>query len=271
MHETKLIDGVDVLIEGPDAGPGDETIVMIHGWPDTYRLWDAQVAALRAQYRCVRFTLPGFDVTKPRQAHSLKALVDTITRIVDQVSPDKKVTLLLHDWGCAFGYAYYKSQPERVARIIGVDIGDAGCREHVQSLPLKAKLMVAAYQLWLALAWRMGGIGGGSVGDRMTRSMARALGCRAEPQYMSSGMNYPYHIQWTGSLGGYPKPVAFEPACPMLYLYGRKKPFMFHSPQWVNQLARQPGNQVLAFDTGHWVMSQQPQAFNEAVLTWLNP
>ena len=44
---------------------------MIHGWPDTYRLWDAQVAFFKDRYRCVRFTLPGFDIDKPRRAFSV--------------------------------------------------------------------------------------------------------------------------------------------------------------------------------------------------------
>src|SRR6478735_2879020 len=37
-------------------GTGPETIVMIHGWPDTYRLWDKQVEHLKDRYRCIRFT-----------------------------------------------------------------------------------------------------------------------------------------------------------------------------------------------------------------------
>ena len=40
-----IIDGIEVLIEG-SGRPDAQTIVMIHGWPDTLRLWDAQVAAL---------------------------------------------------------------------------------------------------------------------------------------------------------------------------------------------------------------------------------
>ena len=62
MTPSFEIDGIAVHAEGDGA----DTIVMVHGWPDTYRLWDAQVDAFKAQYRCVRFTLPGFDVTKPR-------------------------------------------------------------------------------------------------------------------------------------------------------------------------------------------------------------
>ncbi len=41
------VEGVDVLVEGE----GRESIVMIHGWPDTYRLWDAQVAFFKSRYR----------------------------------------------------------------------------------------------------------------------------------------------------------------------------------------------------------------------------
>ena len=58
MQEKPVIDGIDVRAEGQ----GPRTVVMVHGWPDTYRVWDAQVAALQGQYRCVRFTLPGFDI-----------------------------------------------------------------------------------------------------------------------------------------------------------------------------------------------------------------
>jgi hypothetical protein len=41
------------------------------------------------------------------------------------------------------------------------------------SLNAKAKAMVFVYQIWLAMAWRIGG----SIGDKMTKSMARALKC----------------------------------------------------------------------------------------------
>ena len=72
------IDTVEVIVEG--AGP--KAIVMIHGWPDTHRLWDGQVASLKDHYRCVRFTLPGFDLSQPKRAYSLDEVVETIHRVV---------------------------------------------------------------------------------------------------------------------------------------------------------------------------------------------
>lgn len=80
-----IIDGIEVLIEG-SGRPGAQTIVMIHGWPDTLRLWDAQVAALQGQYRCVRFTLPGFDKQLPIRARSLDELVSFIETVVLKTS-----------------------------------------------------------------------------------------------------------------------------------------------------------------------------------------
>jgi pimeloyl-ACP methyl ester carboxylesterase len=265
MDKPHSIDGVEVHVEGS----GDQAIVMVHGWPDTYRLWDAQVEHLKARMRCIRFTLPGFESSKPHRAHSLAELVATFRNIVQHTCPGERVTLLLHDWGCVFGYEFAMRHPELVQRIIGVDVGDAGSRAHAGELPLKAKLMVFAYQAWLALAWVIGGHLSATLGDRMTRWMARLLRCRSDPARIGSHMNYHYFIQWTGAHGSYRGKLRFEPACPMLYLWGRKKPFQFHSARWVEQLRARPGCRAIEFDTGHWLMTARPQAFNEAVAAWL--
>jgi cis-3-alkyl-4-acyloxetan-2-one decarboxylase len=258
---VQTIDGVDVHIEGNGA----DTLVMVHGWPDTYRLWDAQVAFLQARHRCVRFTLPGFDIGKPARAVSLDEIVATLKHIVETTCPGGKVTLLLHDWGCVFGYQFAMRHPELVQRIVGVDVGDAGSRAHLQGMLLKAKAMVFAYQAWLVIAWRIGG----RIGDRMTRAMARAARCRSDPTFIGAAMNYPYDIAWTGAHGGYRHAVPFVPCWPMLYLYGRRKPFQFQSAAWLEALRARPGSQALEFDTGHWVMKNKPQEFNHAVAAWL--
>lgn len=262
MKQQLQIDGIDVLIEGE----GDETIVMLHGWPDTYRLWDAQVAALAPRYRCVRFTLPGFDSSKPRRAFGLAEMLATFERIVAGVSPGRKVTLMLHDWGCVFGYQFYMRHPELVSRIVGVDIGDVESKAYLQSLSLGAKLMVVWYQLWLAVAWKVGG----GLGDRMTHFMVRLMKVPADPRYITSAMNFPYYITWTGAHGSYRDRQHFVPACPMLFIYGSRKAFMFHSKPWAEALASQPGCRVLGFKADHWPMVREPEAFNAAVASWLD-
>ena len=250
-------DGVEVLAEGSGA----KTIVMIHGWPDTHRLWDAQVEALKGRFRCVRFTLPGFDAG-PKRAYSFEHLMETLERVVEQARRGERVILLLHDWGCVFGYQFAMRHPELVERIVGVDIGDAGSREHLADIGARGKLMVLAYQWWLALAWVIRS-------DTMARWMARTIGGRTDARAIHAQMGYVYAMRWLGVAGGFRGIKVFKPHCPMLYLYGERKPFMFHSRAWAERLAARPGCRVIAFATGHWIMVQRPGEFNDALLTWL--
>jgi pimeloyl-ACP methyl ester carboxylesterase len=129
------IDGVDVVVDG-DSG---RVILMVHGWPDTRVLWDDQVTALRDRFRCVRFTLPGFEPGSLRRAASLQETLTLFDKVLDLVSPEQPVILLLHDWGCFFGYQYAMLRPDRVERVIGMDIGDAGSPAHAASLALRAR------------------------------------------------------------------------------------------------------------------------------------
>jgi pimeloyl-ACP methyl ester carboxylesterase len=254
--------GIDVHVEGYE---GSEAIVMVHGWPDTYRLWDAQVEFLKRSYCCIRFTLPGFDEAQPRRLYTVGEVTEFIRQVIRQLSPQRKVTLMLHDWGCVFGYELYMRHPELVSRIVGVDIGSAkGLR---QQLSAREKLIIVAYQMWLVLAWRIGG----ALGDRMTRWMARRSQRPGDLQFVSSRMNYPYYLEYFGGAESLPKQMhAFKPACPMLFVYGRRKPMRFHTQAWLDELKARAGNRVEEFDTGHWVMLAQPERFNQVAGEWLS-
>jgi pimeloyl-ACP methyl ester carboxylesterase len=239
------------------------TIVMVHGWPDTARLWQPQIEALQDRYECLAITLPGFDGSQPRRAYALDEVVDAIRSTVEKTGG--KVTLLLHDWGCLYGYQFAMRYPQLVERIVGVDIGDTGSRAHLEELGGRGKLMIAAYQYWLAFAWRIGG----RIGDAMARAMARWLRCPTDPKTIGAQMGYPYAVRWLGAAGGFQDLRVFKPKVPMLFVYGEKKPLMFHSRGWAERLATQTASRVIAFPTGHWIMVTRRDAFNDAVRSWL--
>lgn len=265
MNPPQRIAGFDVHIEGE----GSETLVMLHGWPDTWRLWDAQMPVLRPHYRCVRLTLPGFEPGQPARAVPLAELITGLRQVVETVSPGQPVILMLHDWGCLFGYQFVMEHPSLISRLIGLDIGDAASQHFVQFLSARQKAMIFGYQARLALAWFIGGDVRKGLGTRMTRWMARQLRCRTDPQHIHVGMNYPYFITWTGRHGSYRGLQAFEPPCPMLFVYGRRKPVPFHTPGWAERVAARPGSRVVPMDAGHWMMVQQPQLFNATLMDWL--
>ena len=259
------IDGIPVDVQGTGA----QTIVMIHGWPDTMQLWDRQVAALAPCYRCVRFTLPGFEPGAARSAWSIDALCAFFDKVIQTVSAEQPVTLLLHDWGCAFGYRYYLRHPQRVWRIIGVDVGDPVALS--KDAGPKLLVTILTYQHWLALAWLVGG----RVGTWMARAMAKLAHCPTDQARICANQTYPYYMTWLAGAQSYRHRSAhqsshrFDPACPMLFIYGARKPFMFHSENWIARLLKNPASRVVALDTGHWVMIDQPAQFNATVIDWL--
>jgi pimeloyl-ACP methyl ester carboxylesterase len=252
------VDGIDVLVEGR----GRDVAVMIHGWPDTRALWDGLVARLAPRRRCARFTLPGFDPDGPARAPELDAMVAHVAAIVDAVSPEAPATLVVHDWGAFYGYQYAMRHPARIARIVGVDIGDVGSTAYRRSLGAKAAAGVAAYQLTLASAYAMPA----PLGDAVSRRMAAWMRAPAPREAVRARMNYPYVQAWTGRFRG-ARPI--EPRWPMLYLYGSRKPFMFHSPEWLERLAATPGCAAHGLRAGHWVMRDRAAEFESIVEDWL--
>jgi pimeloyl-ACP methyl ester carboxylesterase len=262
MRQALNVAGTEVLVEGAADSP---CIVMLHGWPDTAALWDHTVAALAPRYRCARFTWPGFGPPLPgphKAAPSLADLTALLHQVVLHVGNGQPVTLLVHDWGCLFGYHFARLHPSLVARVAGVDIGDAGSAAHRRGMAPGQVLGMVGYQLWLAAAWRIGG----SLGDRMARAMARRMRVPVKPADIHAHAGYPYWLTWTGA---YRAARPFQPAVPMWFAYGQRKPFMFHSDAWCQALAARPGSQVLGLKTGHWVMVDAPQAFHASLLQWL--
>ena len=260
MQNIKIA-GVEVFVEGD----GTETIVMLHGWPDTYRIWEKQVAFFKADYRCVYFTLPGYDINQPRKAYSYQEMTAILSQIIDYMSPEHKVILMLHDWGCTFGYEYAMQNPSRVSKMIGIDIGNAKSPEFIKESSIAAKAMIASYMSTLAAMWFLGG----PMADRVTRVMAKAFKSYADPQSIFSGMNYPYAIQVARIKGSFNKLKPIEPKCPFFFAYGLKKPFPFHTQSWLQNLSQQPIHKVQSYQVGHWVMVEAHQQFNQDVAAWL--
>lgn len=55
----------------------------------------------------------------------------------------------------------------------------------------------------------------------------------------------------------------------MLFVYGTRKPFMFHSQVWCSALAARPHSEVHALRANHLVSYEEAADFNELALDWL--
>ncbi|WP_406237488.1 SDR family oxidoreductase [Nocardia sp. NBC_01009] len=82
--------------------PSAQTIVLVHGWPDTHHLWDAVVPLLAGRFHVVAYDTRGHGRstrTRRTEDYRLDALATDFFAVTDAVSPDRPVHVLAHDWG----------------------------------------------------------------------------------------------------------------------------------------------------------------------------
>jgi pimeloyl-ACP methyl ester carboxylesterase len=93
---------------------------MVHGWPDTHRLWLPVAELLGEELRLVAYDTRGQGesrLTRDDASFALPELAADLFAVLDAVSPDEPVHLLGHDWGSvqAWEAVCEPSAEERVA------------------------------------------------------------------------------------------------------------------------------------------------------------
>ncbi len=112
---------LDVQVEG--AG---EPVVLLHGFPDSKRLWARQVPALvDAGFQVIVPDQRGYGASdKPAEidAYSIPFLAIDVTSILDALSIER-AHVVGHDWGAAVGWATASFAPERVDHLVALSVG----------------------------------------------------------------------------------------------------------------------------------------------------
>ena len=99
----RIVRNGDVAIAVYEQGnPSGETILLLHGWPDSHHLWDGVTPFLTERFHVVSVDNRGHGKsTNPKsyQDFALAELASDYMAVIDAVSPDKPVHVLAHDWG----------------------------------------------------------------------------------------------------------------------------------------------------------------------------
>lgn len=92
--------------------------VLVHGAPDTFRLWD-DVRARLSRQDVVALKLPGFDSPVPADFTATKeAYLDWIVGEIEQLG--EPVDLVGHDWGCILTARVASVRPDLVRTWTGI-------------------------------------------------------------------------------------------------------------------------------------------------------
>ena len=101
--------------------PPRKTIVFLHGFPEYWGTWQAQLDFFSDNYRVIAPDLPGYNLSDKPQEQSffeVPNLVQFIATFIQSVAPQEKIILVAHDWGGAIAWPLAAFFPHLIERLI---------------------------------------------------------------------------------------------------------------------------------------------------------
>jgi pimeloyl-ACP methyl ester carboxylesterase len=119
------VDIIGVGIEVEVTGEG-QPLVLLHGFPDSGRLWRNQLPALAAAgFRVIVPDLRGYGASdKPGgiESYRMTSLVNDVLGVLDRLGIER-AHLVGHDWGAALAWVTAALVPERVDHLVVLSVG----------------------------------------------------------------------------------------------------------------------------------------------------
>lgn len=108
---------VKIHYAGMGTGP---LIVMIHGFPDCWLTWRAQMPALARTHEVVAMDQRGFNLSdRPKgvENYDMRLLVSDVATVIRARGRERAV-IVGHDWGGAVAWSFAMMQPEMTEKLV---------------------------------------------------------------------------------------------------------------------------------------------------------
>ena len=250
----------------PDGETSGDPVVLVHGYPESSRMWEPLMTALAAGgRRCLAPDLYGLGESTGSDATTFETSLDALTTFLEEI-PEGRVALVVHDWGGFVGLAWACDHPKRVAALVIANTGFfSDGRWHGMAEAIRGddgEAIVAAID--------RDGFGGllSSFGDAFAEEdveaywapFAEGRGQRATLDFYRS-MDFEKLGPWQGKLAGI--------GAPTLLLWGADDPF---APLAGAERLRGeiPGSQLVSIEgVGHFVFDEAEERSVEEVVAFL--
>ncbi|MBM0258241.1 alpha/beta fold hydrolase [Micromonospora sp. 4G55] len=108
----------DVVINYVRGGRGP-TLVLLHGYPQCWRMWRRLLPQLATSYQVVAPDLRGFgDSDAPPDGYDKKTLAADVHGLLTGLGLAGDIRLVGHDVGTMVAYAYAAAHPDEVSRLV---------------------------------------------------------------------------------------------------------------------------------------------------------
>jgi pimeloyl-ACP methyl ester carboxylesterase len=260
--------GLEVLDEG--SGPA---VLLLHGFPDSSRLWRNQVPVLvSAGFRVVAPDLRGFgesDAPAAVEDYALPRIVADVVAVLDALEVER-AHVVGHDWGAAVAWLVAAFVPDRVDRLVAMSVGHpASLRERTIEQREKAWYQLlfqfdVAEELLTRDDWRLFRDWVRGDGD-----MERAIADLSRPGRLTAGLNW-YRANLHPQLEAEGRPPLPPIAAPTLGIWSTGDNYltedrMIGSAEQVTG----PWRYERVEDASHWLQLDQPERVNALLLEFL--
>lgn len=263
--------------------------LLLHGFPDCLRTFDAQLPALAAAgYRAVAVALPGYEPGSQRLdgAYDQATLAGDVVAIIDALDAGR-VHLIGHDWGAAIGYAVAATAPQCLHTLTAMAVPHGG----------RFMAEIGAYPGQLRMSWYMGFFQLPGLPEKVVRRREFAFLRRlwrtwspgwsfsdkdfdpvaetfAQPGVVEAALAY-YRaaVNLRAMLTPGKQPPIFDVPVPTLAMTGEREGCIaadvFEAMSRAEDFSG--GLEVQRVPAaGHFLHREQPQVVNERIIAWLN-
>lgn len=134
MQESRRLNSNGVNLHIAEWGnPEQPTLLMVHGYPDSMLVWRDVADKLSTHLHVVAYDVRGAglsDTPTARGAYSLPQLATDLKLVIEELSPDKPIHLLAHDWGSIQSWEVV-TDPGMSSRIASFTSISGPCLDHV--------------------------------------------------------------------------------------------------------------------------------------------
>ncbi len=282
-HPGRDLDRDGLRLHYIDEGEG-EPVVMLHGNPTWSFYYRHLIEDLRKSHRVIVPDHIGCGLSdKPddsRYDYTLARRVEDLEALLDHLSLDHDLTLVLHDWGGIIGMTYAARHPERIARLVVCNTA-AFHKPAGKSLPRVLSIFRdSPAGAWLARDLNLFVRGTLWIGCK-TRRIPRDVSDAYAAPYDSWDHRIAIHrfvqdiplrpgdrcydlISWVQDR------LPLLQSVPMLITWGMKD-FVFDAPILGEWVRRFPAAEVHRFPrAGHLLFEDEPEAVNRLVRSFLS-
>ena len=271
-----------------EAGSGDKLVILLHGFPEFWYSWRKQLDALSGSFHVVALDLRGFNLSdKPSRVDDYKIdkIVPDVIGLIDHFGA-KQSAIVGHDWGAGVAWAVAMKHPERVSRLVILQVPIAAAwRANMSLRQLLRSWYMFFFQIPRLPEWLISRQDYKAIEQTFTEKVIRKNSfttddierykeAARQPGALTGAVNY-YRANVLDRLlpekpKSKPSPNQGRVRVPTLFIFAEQDFAII--PATVRGLDKYIDayyREVRIPDSGHWVQNEAPAEVNAALLEFL--